>query len=127
MNFASSWSKAVSRLEVFCKKGALKIFAISRENIGAGASFSINLQAKACNLIKKEASAQVFSSEFRKNLKNIFLENTFETEFYLVAAFLNLIKYKKLLNILFKVSNINTILTSIVVIIVFLVLPLNRR
>ena len=36
----------------------------------ARVSFSIKLQAEACNFIKKETLAQVFSCEFRKISKN---------------------------------------------------------
>ena len=36
-------------------------------------SFLIKLQASACNFVKKETLAQVFSSEFYKIFKNTFL------------------------------------------------------
>ena len=56
--------------EVFyIKKVFLKISQNSQENTCARVSFLIKLQASACNLIKKETLAQVFSCEFCKIFK----------------------------------------------------------
>ena len=54
------------------KKVLLKISQNSQENISVRVTFLINLQAKACNFIKKETLAQVFSCEFCKFSKNTF-------------------------------------------------------
>ena len=54
------------------KKVFLEIFQNSQENTCAVISFLIKLQAEACNFIKKETLAQVFSCEFCKISKNIF-------------------------------------------------------
>ena len=52
---------------LFLVKKVFKIFLqTSQENACAGASSLIMLQAPACNFIKKETSAQVFSCEFHK-------------------------------------------------------------
>ena len=55
---------------------------ISQENINAGVSFLIKLQGEACNFIKKETLAQLFSCEFCEISKNIFLQNTSGDCFY---------------------------------------------
>ena len=60
----------------------LKISQNSQENTYAGVSPLVKLQVSACNFIKKENPAQVFSSEFCEILKNTF----FNTK-PLVAAF----------------------------------------
>ena len=58
------------------KTGVLKISKNSQENTCARVSFLIKLQ-EACNLIKIETLAQVFSCEFcEKSLKTPFLQNT---------------------------------------------------
>ena len=62
-----------SRREVFCKKGFLENSQNSQENTCVRVSFSIKLQAKACKLIKKENFKQVFSCEFCKICRSIFL------------------------------------------------------
>ena len=54
----------------------LKISQNSQENICAGVSFLIKLQASACNFIKKETLARVFSCEFCEIFKNTFLYET---------------------------------------------------
>ena len=46
------------------KKMFLEISQNSQENTCARVSFLIKLPAEACNLIKKETLAQLFSSEF---------------------------------------------------------------
>ena len=57
-----------SRLEVFCKKGVLRKFAkFTGKHL---------CRPKACNLIKKETLAQVFSCEFCEFSKNIFFPRT---------------------------------------------------
>ena len=48
--------------EMFCKKGVLRDFA----------KFTGNNLCQACNFIKKETLAQVFSSEFCEISKNTF-------------------------------------------------------
>ena len=58
--------------EVFCKKLFWKILQNSPENICARVSFLIKLQASACNFIKKETLAQVFSCEFYEISRNSF-------------------------------------------------------
>ena len=58
-----------SRPEVF-----LKISQNSQENTCARVSFLIKLQA--CNFIKKETLAQVFSCEFQEIFKNTFSDRT---------------------------------------------------
>ena len=55
------------------KKVFLKVSQISQENTCARVSFLISLQADACNFIKKETLAQVFSCEFCEISKNTFL------------------------------------------------------
>ena len=59
--------------KVFCKKGVLRDFAkFKGKHTCPRISFLIKLQAPACNFIKKETLAQVFSREFRKISKNTF-------------------------------------------------------
>ena len=65
-----------SRLEVFCKKVLLAILQNSQEDTCARISFFIKLQDDACNFIKKETLAQVFSFEFCKISKNTFSYRT---------------------------------------------------
>ena len=50
----------------------LEISQNSKENTCARVSLLINLQAEACNFIKKETLAQVFSCEFFEISKNTF-------------------------------------------------------
>ena len=57
---------------VLCKKVFLEISQNSQENTCARVSFLIKLQAQACNFIKKETLAQVFSCEFCEVSKNTF-------------------------------------------------------
>ena len=65
------------------KKVFLEILQNSKENTGTRVSLLIKLQApaSACNSIKKEALAQVFSCEFCEIFKN-----TFSYRALLVAA-----------------------------------------
>ena len=65
------WSEAATR-DVLWKKVFLEISQNSQENTCAIVSFLIKLQIEACNFIKKETLAQVFSSEFCEISKNIF-------------------------------------------------------
>ena len=58
------------------KKVFLKISQNSQENTCARASFLIKLLAEACNFIKKEALAQVFSCEFCEIFKNTYFYRT---------------------------------------------------
>ena len=66
-------AKAVIRM-CFMKKVFLKISENSRENTSARFFYLIKLQGegKACDFIKKEILAQVFSCEFCKIFKNTF-------------------------------------------------------
>ena len=59
-----------SRPVVFCKMVFLKISQNSHEKTYARVSFLIKLQA--CNFIKKETLAQMFSCEFCEVVKNTF-------------------------------------------------------
>ena len=54
------------------KKVLLEISQNSQGNTCARIFFLINLQAEACNYIKKETLAQVFSCEFCEVSKNTF-------------------------------------------------------
>ena len=54
------------------KKVFLRILQNPLENTCARVSFLIKLRADACNLIKKETLAQLFSCEFCKISKNTF-------------------------------------------------------
>ena len=64
-----------SHLGKFCKKGVLRNFA---NFIGKHLcqSFLIKMQAQACNFIKKETLARVFSCEVCKISKNIYFHRT---------------------------------------------------
>ena len=55
----------------------LKISQNSQENTCDRDSFIIKLQVKACNFIKKETLAQVFSCEFCEIPKSIFFTEHF--------------------------------------------------
>ena len=68
-----------SRPEVFCEKGVLRNFEKTQENTCARVSFLISCRAEACNFIKKEALAQVFSCEFYEISKNIFFTEHLRT------------------------------------------------
>ena len=54
----------------------LKIPQNLQENICARASFFIKMQASACNFIKEQTPAQVFSCEFGEIFKNTVLYRT---------------------------------------------------
>ena len=66
------------------KKVFLEILQNSQENTCAIVSFLIKLQIEACNFIKKETLAQVFSSEFYEISKN-----TLSNRIPPVVAFVN--------------------------------------
>ena len=57
----------------------LEISQNSQENTCARTSLLIKLQVEACNLIKKEALAQVFSCEFCEISKNTFIAENLRT------------------------------------------------
>ena len=57
---------------VLQEKVFLEISQNSLENTGVKVSFLIKLQVEACNFIKKETLAQVFSCEFCENSRNTF-------------------------------------------------------
>ena len=63
------------------KKMSLEVLQNSQESTFATVSFLIKLQSEACNFIKKETQAQVFSCEFCQISKN-----TFSYRMPLVAA-----------------------------------------
>ena len=58
------------------KKVLLEILQNSQENTCTRVSFLIKLQAEACNFIKKETQAQLFSFEFFEISKNTFSYRT---------------------------------------------------
>ena len=63
-----------SRPEVFCKKGALRNFTkFTGKHLCQGLFFN-EVAALACNFIKKEGLAQVFSCEFCEICKNTSLQ-----------------------------------------------------
>ena len=65
--------------EVFCKKGVLRNLAkFTRKHLCQSLFFNkvAGLRHQACNFIKKESLAQVFSSEFCKISKNTFFYKT---------------------------------------------------
>ena len=72
------------------KKVFLKISQNSQENTCARVSFSIKLQATACIFIKKETLTEVFSCKFWEILRTIFLQNTPERLFLVIALHLYL-------------------------------------
>ena len=73
--FYITWYRR-SRPEAFCEKGFLKFSQNLQENTCARVSFLIKLQAEACNFIKEETLAQVFSYEFCQIFKNTFFYRT---------------------------------------------------
>ena len=64
-----SFSEAVTRRS-FVKKVFLKISQNTQKTPVSESFFLIRLQAQACNFIKKETQAQVFSCEFCEIFKN---------------------------------------------------------
>ena len=68
-----NYSEALAR-RCSVAKGFLEILQNSQESTCARVSFLIKLQAEACNFIKKETLAEVFSSEFCgiSNLRTFF-------------------------------------------------------
>ena len=85
-----------SRPQVFCEKGVLRIFSkFTRKHLCQGLFFN-KVAGAACNFIKKEALAQVFSCEFWENSKNTFFYRT-----PLVAAFYLWI-FKKFCTVYFR-------------------------
>ena len=54
----------------------VKFFQNKQENICARTSFVIKMKAEACNFIKKETQAQVFSCQFSEIFRSTFLQNT---------------------------------------------------
>ena len=72
-----------NRPKVFCEKGVLKNFAkFTGKHLFQGLVF--NKVPKTCNIIKKEALAQVFSYEFCEVFKNTFF---IEHLWWLLLAF----------------------------------------
>ena len=62
--------------EMFCKKGVLRNFTKFIRKHLCQSLFLIKLQAQACNLIKKETPALVFSCKFCEISKNNFFYRT---------------------------------------------------
>ena len=63
-----------SHLEVFCRKGALRNFAkFTGKHLHRSLFFN---RPKACNFIKKETLAHLFSCEFCEICKNTFFNRT---------------------------------------------------
>ena len=86
---------------MFYKIGVLKSFANSQENTCARVSFIIKLQAEACNFIKKETLAHVFSCEFCQIFKNTFFikKHFWWLLLYYVVTWLSLDAFRTLSNI----------------------------
>ena len=61
--------------DMFCKNSVLKDFAIFTGKHLCWSLF-LSYRPQDCNFIKKEAPAKVFSCEFYKIFKNIFLSRT---------------------------------------------------
>ena len=85
---------------MFYEKSVIEISQNSQENTCARVSFLIKLQVLACNLIKKETLAQVFSCEFCKMFKNNFFLRTppwlllsFSVSVYCQKGFFNFCAY----------------------------------
>ena len=76
--FENSFDTGISRsncVEVFCRKEVLKIFTKFRgKQLSQSLFFKkvAGVRPKACNFIKKETVAQVFSCEFWEISKNTF-------------------------------------------------------
>ena len=90
-----------SRPDLFCKKGVLRNFV---EFTGKHLCQSHFLEPQACNFIKTETLAQVFSCEFCEISKNIFYYRTPS-----VAAFLAWMEIKggsKFLGILLTIVHL---------------------
>ena len=81
------WEAVVQRCSV--KKVLLQISQNSQENICAWVSFLIELQAQACNFIKKEALAQMFPVNFVQFLR---------TPFYIEHFWCLLLFFAKIVN-----------------------------
>ena len=80
---------------MFCKKGVLRNFAKFTENTYARVSFLISCRPQACNFIKSETLAQVFSCEFCEISKITFFYRT-----PLVAACLHSFRAPAFINFL---------------------------
>ena len=73
--YSSTWRSEAATRDVLWKNAFLETSQNSPENTCARVSFLIRLQAlqaKACNFVKKETLAQVFSCESCKISKNTF-------------------------------------------------------
>ena len=94
---------------MFCiKKAFLELSQNSQENTCASVFFLMKLQAKACNFIKKETLAQVFSCEFWESFKNTVSYKTALSTFSYSGCFWNeetssihSLKKRKVLSIVF--------------------------
>ena len=88
--YSSTWCSEAATRNVLWKNMFLEISQNSQENTSARVSFLIKLQAEACNFIKKETLAQLFSCDFCEVSKNAFFKEhlwataSAETLLYLV-------------------------------------------
>ena len=80
----------------------LKIPQNSQQNTCVRDSFLKTLQASACNFIKKETLAQVFSCEFREIFKNIFFTEPLRAPTSVASSNYYKLSYYPVLNILGK-------------------------
>ena len=74
--FSNTWCNRSSRPEVFSKKGVLRNFAKFTWKLLCQSLFFNKVAGPACNFIKKETLAQVFSCEFYEISKNTFFHRT---------------------------------------------------
>ena len=100
--------------DVLYKKGVLRTFAKFTGKHLCQCLFLMKLQAKACNFIKKETLAQVFSCEFWESFKNTFSYRTALSTFSYSGCFWNeetssihSLKKRKVLSIVFFMTMFN--------------------
>ena len=73
----SSLSLSLSLSEVFCEKGVLRNFAkFTGKHLSQGLFFTKSCRSQACNFIKKESPAQMFSCGFCEFLRTPFFYRT---------------------------------------------------
>ena len=75
-NFLTESNNGSSLMEVFFRKGVLKIFAKFTRKQMCQSSFFNKVAGQAFNFIKKETVAQMFSCKLCKISKNIFFYKT---------------------------------------------------
>ena len=93
---------------MFCEKGVLRNFAKFTGKHLCQSLFLINLQARACNFIKKETLAQVFSGEVCKIYKNIFFTEHLWTTASEIESLTFTTGYSQLINQPTHITNIST-------------------